>query len=78
MQLISNVPTQPLVILFKKKKKIQFVIQSLVAQTVKNLPAMQETRVQFLGRKDPLEKRMATHASILAWRLPWIEEPGRL
>ena len=51
---------------------------SLVAQMVKNLPAMQETRVQFLGWEDPLEKRMATHTSILAWRLPWIEEPGRL
>ena len=43
-----------------------------------NLPAMQETWVSFLGRKDPLEKRMATHSSILAWRIPWTEEPGRL
>ena len=51
---------------------------SLVAQMVKNLPAMQETRVQFLGREDPLEKEMATHSSILAWRIPWTEEPGRL
>ena len=49
-----------------------------VAQTVKNLPAMQETRVQSLGREDPLEKRMATHSSILAWRIPWTKEPGRL
>ena len=78
VQLISNVPTQPLVILFKKKKKIQFVIQSLVAQTVKNLPAMQETRVQFLGRKDPLEKEMATHSSILVWEIPWAEKHGGL
>ena len=45
---------------------------------VKNLPAMQETQVQPLGWKDPLEKRMATHSSILPWRIPWTEEPGRL
>ena len=50
---------------------------SLVAQLVKNLPAMQETQVQFLGQEDPLEKEMATHSSILAWRIPWTEEPGR-
>ena len=48
------------------------------AQTVKNLPAMQETWVQSLGWDDPLEKGMATHSSILAWRIPWTEEPGRL
>ena len=51
---------------------------SLVAQLVKNLPAMQETQVQSLGREDPLEKGMVTHSSILAWRIPWTEEPGRL
>ena len=51
---------------------------SLVAQMVKNLPAMRETWVQFLDRKDPPEKRMATHSSILAWRIPWIEESGGL
>ena len=51
---------------------------SLVTQTVKNLPAMRETWVQSLGREDPLEKRMAMHSSILAWRIPWTEEPGRL
>ena len=45
---------------------------------VKNLPAVQETQVQSLGREDSLEKGMATHFSILAWRIPWIEEPGRL
>ena len=45
---------------------------------VKNLPAMQETQVQSLGREDPLEKRMATHSCILAWRILWTEEPGRL
>ena len=49
---------------------------SLVSQTVKNPLAIQETRVQFLGQEDPLEKGMATHSSILAWRIPWIEEPG--
>ena len=49
-----------------------------VAQTVKNLPAMQEAWVQFLGWEDPLEKGMATHSSILAWRIPWTEEPGGL
>ena len=48
----------------------------LVAQTVKNLPALQEAQVQFLGWEGLLEKRMATHSSILAWRIPWIEEPG--
>ena len=51
---------------------------SLVAQMIKNLPAMQDTRVQFLGWEDPPEKGMALHSSILAWRIPWTEEPGRL
>ena len=51
---------------------------SLVAQVVKNLPAMQETRVQSLGQEDPLEKEMATHSSILAWRISRTEEPGGL
>ena len=51
---------------------------SLVGQTVKNLPAMQETRVWSLGREDPLEEEMATHSSILAWKIPWTAEPGRL
>ena len=51
---------------------------SLVAQMVKNPPAMQETQVRSLGREDPLEKGMATHSSILAWRMPWTEEPGGL
>ena len=45
---------------------------------VKNLPAMQVTRVRSLGQKDPLEKEMATFSSILAWRIPWTKEPGRL
>ena len=45
---------------------------------VKNLPTMQETRVQSLGGEDPLEKKLATHSNILAWRILWMEEPGRL
>ena len=49
-----------------------------MAQIVKILPAMQETQVQSLGQEDTLEKEMATHSSILAWRIPWTEEPGRL
>ena len=49
-----------------------------MVQTVKNLPAMQETSVQPLGQEDPLEKEMTTHSSILAWRIPWTEEPGGL
>ena len=51
---------------------------SLVAQMVKRLPTIQETQVQSLGWEDPLEKEMATHSSILAWKIPWTEEPGRL
>ena len=51
---------------------------SVIAQLVKNLPAVQETRVCFLGGKDPLENEMATHSSILAWKISWTEEPGRL
>ena len=51
---------------------------SLLAQLVKNLSAMQETWVQSLSGEDPLEKGMAIHPSILAWRIPWTEEPGRL
>ena len=51
---------------------------SLVTQTVKNLPAMQDTWVQYLGWENPLEKEVATHSSILAWRTPWTEELGRL
>ena len=49
-----------------------------MAQMVKSLPAMQETQVQFLGWEDPVKKGMATHSSILAWRIPWTEELGRL
>ena len=53
-------------------------LASLVAQTVKRLPAMQETWVRSLGQEDPLEKEMETHSSTLAWRIPWTEEPGGL
>ena len=51
---------------------------SLAAQTVKHLPAMWETQVRSLGQEDPLEKDMATHSSILAWKIPQMEKPGRL
>ena len=56
----------------------RLALASLVAQTIKRLPAMQETWVRSLGQEDPLEKEMATHSSVLAWRIPWIVEPGRL
>ena len=65
----------------ERSSKMVILIQggvSLVAQLVKNLPAVQETQVQSLGQEDPLEKEMATHASILAWKTPWTEEPGEL
>ena len=68
----------------KKKKKVihwngtRTAQGFLVAQMVKNLPAMQETRVWSLGQEEPLEKEMATHPSIIAWRIPWTEEPGGL
>ena len=53
-------------------------VASLVAQVVKNLPAIQETTVQSLGQENALEKGMVTHSSILAWRIPWTEETGKL
>ena len=59
-------------------KKSKSYTNSLVTQRLKHLPARRETRVQSLGREDPLEKEMATHFSILAWKIPWTEEPGRL
>ena len=59
-------------------KRLVWYLASLVAQSVKNLPAIQETWVQFLGQEDPLEKEMATHSSILTWRIPWTEELGRI
>ena len=58
---------------------VQTIIQGFPgASVIKNLPAVQETRVQFLGWEDPLEEGMATHSSILAWEIPWTEEPSRL
>ena len=56
----------------------QYIWVSLVAQTVNNLPAVQETCVQSLGGEDPLEEEMAIHSSILAWKIPWTEKPGGL
>ena len=52
--------------------------ESIVTQTINNLPKMQETLVRSLGQEAPLEKEMAIHSSIIAWRIPWTEEPGRL
>ena len=60
-------------VVFKKQPRT-----FLVTLLVKNLPTMQETWVRSLGREDPLEEEMATHSSILAWRIPWAEEPGGL
>ena len=62
----------------QKQLQISMCWASLVAQRVKHLPAIWETRVWSLGWEDPPEKEMATHSSILAWRIPWMEEPGRL
>ena len=64
--------------MFIKIYYLRFYGASLVAQMLKRLPVMRETRVRSLGREDPLEKEMATHSSTLAWRIPWREEPGRL
>ena len=69
------------IILCLWKHRIQYlksVKDFPIAQVVKNLPAMLETQVQSLGQEDPLEKVTATHSSILAWRIPWTEEPGEL
>ena len=57
---------------------LHLFMASLAAQMIKNLPALWETWVQFLGQEDPLEKEMAAHSSILAWRIPWTEEPDKL
>ena len=57
---------------------LQYPVASLVAQMVKQLPAMWETWVRSLGQEDPLEKEMAIHSGTLAWKIPWMEEPGRL
>ena len=68
----TSAPTAGLIALIKALQA------SLVAQMVKNLPVMQETQVRFLDWEDPLEEGMATHSGILAWRIPWTEEPGGL
>ena len=57
---------------------VNIIFTSLVAQMVKHLPTMRETWVRSLGWEDPLEKEMATHSHILAWKIPWTEDPGRL
>ena len=62
----------------KTMRRLSYMWASLVAQMVKHLPAMQETRVQSLGQEDPLEKEMATYSSTLAWKIPWMAEPGGL
>ena len=54
------------------------LVTSLVAQMAKHLPTMQETQVRFLGQEDPLEMEMATHSSTLVWKIPWMEEHGRV
>ena len=59
-------------------QNMDYARTSLVSQIVKNLPAMQETGVQSLHWEDPLRKEMVTHSSIIAWEIPWTEEPGRL
>ena len=63
--------------IFKNKTHIK-IARKIEYNSVKSLPAMQETQLQFLGWEDPLKESMATHSSILAWRIPWTEEPGRL
>ena len=67
-----------IIIIVSDKKHGVIIFLALEAQLVKNLPAMQETPVQFLGQKDPLEKGMATHSSRIAWRIPWTEKSGRI
>ena len=64
--------------LFSRRYTEEHQRASLVAQRLKRLPTMRETQVGSLSREDPLEKEMTTHSSILAWRIPWTEEPGRL
>ena len=77
-------PAIPLLGIYPEKNIIQndtcivmFKV-SLAAQMVKNLPAIRDTQVRSLGQEDPLEKEMATHSSVLAWSIPWMEEPGGL
>ena len=76
----SSQPRDPICISYISwiVRRVLFNWDSLVAQTVKCLPAMPETQVQSLGRENSLKKEMATHSSILAWEIPWTEEPGGL
>ena len=78
--LVGSLEMKILVCVQCRVPRAYFDIQysSLVAQLVKNLPAMQDAWVRSLGQEDPLEEGMATHSSILAWRIPWTEEPGGL
>ena len=62
----------------KTVKLLWKTVWQFVAKSLKNIPAIQETQVQFLGWEEPLEKEMATYSSILAWEIPWSEEPGGL
>ena len=73
-------PNLPMILLLPWKERAHDcdVWASLVAQLVKNLPAMRETWVHSLGWEDPLEKEMATHSSTHAWKIPWMEKPGGL
>ena len=71
----SEIPEKFVFALLKLKLNM---VTSLVAQMVKHLPTMQETRVRSLRQEDPLKKEIATHSSTLAWKIPWTEEPGRL
>ena len=73
-----NLIVLEVIIFFTNKSCLIIRWASLVAQLVKNLPAMQETPVQSLGWEDPLEEEMATHSSILAWEIPWTVKPGGL
>ena len=75
-RLLNEAAPRPL--FFFLIKTMCFWPHSFVAQMVNNLPAIQETWVQSLGREDPLEKGMATYSSVLAWRIPWTEESGRI
>ena len=72
-----KVPTAPLTAHFMLITRLS-IRASLIAQLVKNLPAVQEAWVRSLGREDPLEKEMATHSSIIVWKISWTEEPGGL
>ena len=64
--------------MFDNKNRSSFTLASLVAQRLKCLPPVRETRVRSLGLEDPLEKEVATHSSTLDWKIPWMEDPGRL